>query len=218
MHTQASGLSGRTEFGRKPERGSHERADFDAVVDAARVGHLAFVVDGQPYVLPMGYGRDGDAIVFHGSTGARPFRLVAEGAPCCFTVTHLDGLVLARSAFNSSMNYRSAVLLGTCERIDDEDEKWRTLDVITEHLLPGRLPSLRPMTRKEVAATMVLRLPIVEFSVKSRVGAPGDADEDGDFPVWAGVVPMSMTFGAPIPAAELPAGITEPAYLADWIA
>lgn len=216
MPTPGSGLSARTRFGRKPERGSHDRADFDAVVDAARVGHLAYVVDGQPYVLPMGYGRDGDSIVFHGSTGARPFRLLAEGAPCCFTVTHLDGLVLARSAFNSSMNYRSAVLLGRCEPVEDEAEKWRTLDVITEHLLPGRLASLRPMTRKEVAATMVLRLPIVEYSVKSRIGDPGDDPEDVDFPVWAGVMPMHMAFGAPIPAPDLAPGVTEPSYLAQW--
>ncbi len=211
-----TGQTDRTRFGRKPDRGSHERADFDAVVDAARIGHLGFVVDGEPRVLPMAYGRDGDFIVFHGSTGARPFRLLAEGAPCCFTVTHLDGLVLARSAFDSSMNYRSAVLLGQCERIDDEAEKWRVLDVITDHLLPGRRPSLRPMQRKEVAATMVLRLPIVEFSVKSRTGGPGDEPEDIHFPVWAGVLPMQTTFGAPVPADDLDAGIAEPDYLRTW--
>ncbi|MHB0927994.1 MAG: pyridoxamine 5'-phosphate oxidase family protein [Candidatus Nanopelagicales bacterium] len=211
-----SGLSARTEFGRKPERGSHERSDFNAVVDAARVGHLGYVVDGRPYVLPVGFARDGEALVFHGSTGARPFRLLAEGAPCCFTVTHVDGLVLARSANDSSMNYRSAVVLGNCEAITEETEKWRILDVITDHLLPGRRASLRPMTRKEVAATLVLRLPIVEFSVKSRSGGPGDEGADIDFPVWSGVMPVVTSFGTPIPAANMDPAIPEPEYLRSW--
>ncbi len=211
-----SGLSPRTSFGRKPERGSHERADFDAVVDAALVGHLAYVVDGQPYVLPVGFARDGDALVFHGSSGARPFRLLATGAACCFTVTHVDGLVLARSANDSSMNYRSAVLVGSCLNVTDDDEKWRVLDVITDHLLPGRRPSLRPMTTKEVASTIVLRLPILEFSVKSRIGDPGDEGDDILFPVWSGVMPIVTAFGAPIPAGNLDPDIPEPDYLRTW--
>jgi len=211
-----SGLSERTSFGRKPERGSHERATFDAVVDAARVGHIAYVIDGQPYVLPVAYGRDGDDIVFHGSTGARPFRHLATGAACCFTVTHLDGLVLARSANDSSMNYRSAVLLGACENVTDEAEKVRILNVITDHLLPERRSSLRPMLKKEVAATLVLRLPITEFSVKSRSGGPKDEGDDVHWPVWAGVMPLSMQFGDPIPADDLDAGISTPALLGLW--
>ncbi len=214
--SQHSGLSPRTEFGRKPERGSHEREVFNEVVDAARVGHLGYVVDGQPYVLPLGFARDGEALVFHGSTGARPFRLLAQGAPCCFTVTHVDGLVLARSANDSSMNYRSAVVLGNCENVSDDAEKWRILDVITDHLLPGRRASLRPMTKKEVASTMVLRLPIVEFSVKSRSGDPGDEGADIDFPVWSGVMPVVTTFGTPIPAGNMDPTIPEPAYLRGW--
>ncbi len=211
-----SGLSLRTTFGRKPERGSHERAEFNAVVDAALVGHLAYVVDGQPYALPVAFARDGDALLFHGSSGARPFRLLADGAPCCFTVTHLDGLVLARSANDSSMNYRSAVVIGTCGQVTEPEEKARALDAITDHLLPGRRASLRPMTKKEVAATIVLRLPIVEFSVKSRSGDPGDEGDDIHYPVWSGVMPLSMRFGDPIAAANLDAGLDEPAYLRGW--
>lgn len=213
-----SGKTDRTAFGRKPERGSHDRAVFNETVDAARIGHIAYAIDGQPYVLPVAYGRDGNDIVFHGSTGARPFRHLANGAPCCFTVTHLDGLVLARSANDSSMNYRSAVLLGACENITDYDEKVRVLDVITDHLLPDRRASLRPMLKKEVVSTLVLRLSITEFSVKSRSGGPKDEGDDVHWPVWAGVMPMSITFGAPEPADDLDAGLTEPAYLGDWIA
>ena len=210
------GATARTAFGRKPDRGSHERADFDAVVDASRVGHLGYVVDGQPYVLPMAYGRDGDFLVFHGSTGARPFRLLAAGAPCCFTVTLLDGLVLARSANDSTMNYRSAVLLGSCEQVVDYDEKVRVLNVITDHLLPERRGSLRPMLKKEIAATTVLRLPIAEFSVKSRDGGPLDSGDDVHWPVWAGVMPISMQFGEPVPADDLDEGISVPAVLGLW--
>lgn len=211
-----SGRTDRTTFGRKPERGSHERAAFDATVDAARIGHIAYVIDGQPYVLPVAFGRDGDHIVFHGSTGARPFRHLAEGAPCCFTVTHLDGLVLARSANDSSMNYRSAVLLGRCENVTDYNEKVRVLNLITDHLLPERRSSLRPMLKKEVASTQVLRLPIAEFSVKSRSGGPKDEGDDVHWPVWAGVMPISMQFGEPIPADDLDSGISTPALLGLW--
>lgn len=211
-----SGLTERTTFGRKPERGSHDRATFDAVVDAARVGHIAYAIDGQPYALPVAFARDGDHIVFHGSTGARPFRHLAEGAPCCFTVTHLDGLVLARSANDSSMNYRSAVLLGACENVTEYDEKVRILNVITDHLLPERRSTLRPMLKKEVVSTLVLRMPIAEFSVKSRTGGPKDEGDDVHWPVWSGVMPITMQFGTPIPAEDLDEGITTPALLGLW--
>ena len=215
MSSDTSGLSPRTAFGRKPERGSHERAVFDAVVDAARIGHLAFVVDGLPHILPVAFGRDGDFLVFHGSSGSHPFRHLADGVPVAFSVTHLDGLVLARSANDSSMNYRSAIAYGTIEAVP-EDDKWRVLDVITDHLLPERRGSLRPMTKKEVAATIVLRLPIVEFSVKSRSGGPKDEGDDVHWPVWAGVMPVETRFGEPIPADDLDAGISVPALLRLW--
>lgn len=212
-----SGLSDRTKFGRKPERGTHERAAFDAVVDAARIGHLSYIDNGFPHILPVAFGRDGDTLVFHGSSGSRPFRIMAEGVRVAFCVTHLDGLVLARSANDSSMNYRSAIAYGTCEALDG-DEKWRVLDVITDHLLPGRRGSLRPMTNKEVASTIVLRLPIVEFSVKQRAGGPMDEGDDVHWPVWSGVLPVHTSFGEPVPAADLDPGIEVPALLHTWTA
>ena len=210
-----SGRSPRTEFGRKPDRGSHDRAAFNAVVDASRIAHLSFVIDGEPHILPVAFGRDGDDLVFHASTGSHPFRMLAEGARVAFCVTHLDGLVLARSANDSSMNYRSAIAYGECVAVAD-DEKWRVLDVITDHLIPERRDGLRPMTKKEVAATQVLRLPIVEFSVKSRAGGPMDEGDDVHWPVWSGVLPMRMTFGTPEPAADLDAGLDVPDYFDRW--
>ena len=212
-----SGKTERTSFGRKADRGTHEFDDACAVIDAARFGHVGFTLDGQPFVMPMAYGRDGNRIVFHGSTGSRAMRVLSAGATCCFTITHIDGLVLARSAFESSMNYRSTAVIGVCEPIEDADEKWRVLDVITDHLLPERRGALRPMTKKEVAATSVLALPIVEFSTKSRTGGPkGEEPEDVHWPVWAGVMPMSMAFGDPIPAEDLDAGIAVPGLLKVW--
>ena len=212
-----SGKTDRTGFGRKAERGSHELDEAFAVIDAARVGHVGFNVDGQPYVMPMAYARDGNRIVFHGSTGSRAMRVLSAGASCCFTITHLDGLVLARSAFESSMNYRSTAVLGECEVIEDADEKWRVLDVITDHLFPERRGALRPMMKKEVAATSVLALPIVEFSTKSRVGGPkGEEMEDVHWPVWAGTVPMQMSFGTPVDADDLDSGLAVPPLLSRW--
>lgn len=212
-----SGKTDRTSFGRKPDRGSHELEVAYAVIDAARVGHVGFNVDGQPYVMPMAYGRDGNRIVFHGSTGSRAMRVLSAGASCCFTITHLDGLVLARSAFESSMNYRSTAVLGVCEQIVDETEKWRVLDVITDHLFPERRGALRPMIKKEVAATTVLALPIVEFSSKSRLGGPkGEEVDDVHWPVWAGTLPIHLSFGAPVDADDLDAGINVPPLLGLW--
>lgn len=210
-----SGKTERTTLGRKAERGSHERDTVYAILDAARVGHLGYEVDGQPYVIPLAHARMGDTLVFHGSTGARIFRTLAEGLPVCYTVTHFDGLVLSRSAFESSMNYRSAMVLGRCTLIEDEESKWAALDVLTDHLFPGRRDSLRQMTKKEVAATAVLSLPIEEFSAKSRSGGPKDPD-DASFNVWAGVLPIHSTFGTPIDADDLLPGIAVPDYLTRW--
>ncbi len=211
-----SGLTDRTAFNRKIERGSHDREEAHAILDAARVGHLGYTLDGQPYVLPIAFGRDGEDILFHGSTGARSMRALAAGAACCFTVTHVDGLVLARSAFNSSMNFRSLMVLGTCDEITDPDAKWRALDAVTDHLFPERRRSLRPMTRKEVAATMVLRLPLTEFSIKARSGGPNDDGDDVLWPVWAGELPISTSFGAAVPAANLDERLSTPALLSLW--
>lgn len=210
-----SGKTQRTTLGRKADRGTHERDAVNAILDAARVGHLGYVVDGQPYVIPIAHARMGDKLVFHGSTGSRLFMTLADGGPVCYTVTHFDGLVLSRSAFESSMNYRSAVVLGSCTLVTQEDEKWAALDVLTDHLFPGRRDSLRPMTKKEVAATAVLALPIEEYSAKSRTGGPKDPD-DANWNVWAGTLPIHTTFGAPMDADDLTPGIAAPEYLGTW--
>ncbi len=210
-----TGKTDRTTLGRKADRGSHDREFVYEILDSSRVGHLGYVIDGQPYVIPIAHARMGDQLVFHGSTGARLFLNLGSGTPVCYTVTRFDGLVLSRSAFESSMNYRSAIVLGSCRLIEDEDEKWAALDVLTDHLFPGRRDSLRPMVKKEVAATAVLALPIEEFSAKSRTGGPNDPD-DKDFDVWAGTLPINTTFGTPIPAADLKPGLAPPAYLGAW--
>lgn len=193
-------MSERTRIRRLPEKTRTQRGDLDAILDAALVAHVGIVADGQPYVVPMGCARDGDRLLLHGSTGSRTMRLMAAGAPVCVTITHLDGLVLARSAFNSSMNYRSAMILGTAAPVDDELEALRML---TEHLLPGRWAHLRPPTRKELAATLVVALPLTEWSVKVSEGPPEDEPEDLEADVWAGVVPMEAVFGEPVPAPDL---------------
>ena len=210
-----TGQTDRTTLGRKADRGSHEREFVYDIIDAARIGHLGYVLDGQPYVMPLAHARMGDQLVFHGSTGARLFRALEDDVSVCYTVTHLDGLVLARSAFESSMNYRSAIVLGRCRLLTDEDEKWAALDALTDHLFPERRGSLRPMTKKEVAATAVLALPIEEFSAKSRTGGPKDPD-DQHWKVWAGVLPVETRFGEPIDADDLDEGISVPMLLRLW--
>ncbi len=214
---EPTGATDRTAFTRKPDRGSHEVAEARAVLAEALIGHVGTVdASGGPLVLPVAIALDPDAdrVLFHGSTGAGMFRRLAAGAPACLTVTHLDGLVIARSAFESSMNYRSVVVLGVCEVLDG-DAKHDALRVLTDHLTPGRWDAARPMRTSEVAATLVLALPLVEFSVKSRDGGPND-DEDADWPIWAGHVPVRMLAGEPIaapgsgqhPAPQVPASLT----------
>jgi len=196
-----TGRTDRTSFTRKPDRGSHDVVEARAVLAEALIGHVGTVDDsGGPVVLPVAIALDPDAdrVLFHGSTGAGMFRRLAAGAPACLAVTHLDGLVIARSAFESSMNYRSVVVLGVCEVLEG-DAKSAALRVLTDHLTPGRWDAARPMRTSEVAATLVLALPLVEFSVKSRDGGPND-DEDSDWPIWAGHVPVRMVAGEPIAA------------------
>lgn len=208
----------RTRVRRLPEKQVFSRAALNAILDACRVGHLATSDDaGQPYVLPVAYARDGERIIVHGSTGSRLFRSLAVGLPTCFTVTLLDGLVLARSAFESSMRYRSAMVFGTCTVISDDD-MLRALEVLTEHLMPGRWADLRPPLRKEIAATTLLALPIEEWSVKVSDGWPEDEPDDVELPIWAGVLPIQHSFGAPIVAPDVPTDVRPPEYLRHWSA
>lgn len=205
-----------TRLRRLPEQGSKDFSLACSIIDEARICHVGFVLDEQPYVIPMALARDGKQLLLHGSVASRLMKNLAAGLPCCVTVTHLDGLVLARSAFHSSMNYRSVMVFGRARAISDAEEKVRGLDVLTAHLLPGRLAELRPSTRKELNATRLLSLPIERFSVKTRSGPPDDPANERGVPVWAGVVPLSLQAGPPEPAPDMPAGIAAPAYLG-WL-
>lgn len=187
----------RTKVRRLAERGRYDRATVNEVIDEAYLAHVGFVVDGQPRVLPMTYGRDGDVLYLHGAVGNAMLRASA-GAEVCVTITLLDGLVLARSAFHHSMNYRSVVLLGIATKVEDEAEKRRAFDMVVEHVLPGRTDVARAANASELRSTLVLRLPIEEGSAKVRIGGPKDEPEDMGLPVWAGVVPLSLRPERPI--------------------
>lgn len=193
-------MTDRTRVRRLPEKARTDRAALDEVLDSALVAHVAIVDDGQPYVLPMACARDGDRLLVHGSTGSRLMRAMAAGAPICVTVTHLDGLVLARSAFNSSMQYRSAMILASARPVADQLEGLR---VLTEHLIPGRWDILRAPTAKELAATLVLEIPLTQWSVKISNSPPEDEPEDLDAAVWAGVIPLTVSRGRAVPAPDL---------------
>jgi uncharacterized protein len=206
----------RTTLRRHKERGSTDRADLYAVLDAGLICHLGVIAGGVPLVLPTAYGRDGDTLYLHGSSANGAFG-AAAGQQVCVTVTHMDGIVCARSVFNHSVNYRSAVVLGTATRVADEDERWQALRVITDHLVPGRWAAARQPTRKEMAATAVLSLPLAEASVKVRTGMPKDDPEDLGLDVWAGVLPMSVTWGGPQPDPLLGEEIPVPAHIRDAV-
>jgi nitroimidazol reductase NimA-like FMN-containing flavoprotein (pyridoxamine 5'-phosphate oxidase superfamily) len=192
----------RTRLHRLRERGRSERADLYAVLDAGLICHLGVIIDGSPVVLPTGYGRADDTLYLHGSSANRSL-LAADGHDVCVTVTHLDGMVCARSIFHHSMNYRSAVVFGTARLVRDDAEKLAALRAVTEQLIPGRWEHSRPPNRKELAATAALALPLDEASVKVRTGPPKDEPEDYQLDFWAGVVPAVLTFGPPEPDAEL---------------
>ena len=209
-------MTDRTTVRRLPEKQVRDRPVLDAVLDAGRVAHVAVRdQDGQPYVVPVAYARDGDWVLFHGSTASRLFRGLADGAPTCLTVTLLDGLVAARSVFESSMHYRSAMVLGTAAVLTGDD-KLRALQQVSEHLMPGRWADARQPNRKELAATLVLSLPLDEWSVKVSDSPPDDAAEDLDLPVWAGVLPLREVAGDPVPAPDLRGAPPLPAYVGDW--
>ena len=199
---------------RLADKASTDRAALDALLDTAVVGHVGLVAeDGTPVVIPTAIVRDGDRVLAHGSTGSRWMRRLAQGVPTALAVTSYDGLVVARSAFESSLRYRSAVLFGSCSPLSD-DEKERALDLITDTLIPGRVAEVRRPTRAEVAATLVLALPIDDWSLKVSAGWPEDEPEDVAGPAWAGVVPLHQTYDAPLPAPDLAPGIDVPPSVA----
>jgi nitroimidazol reductase NimA-like FMN-containing flavoprotein (pyridoxamine 5'-phosphate oxidase superfamily) len=194
---------------RLPEKASSDRADLDALLDTARIGHFAVVgEDGSPAVIPTMVVRDGDRILAHGSTGSRWMRRLASGVPTSLGVTAYDGVVVARSAFESSIRYRSAVVFGRCTPVTEDKERF--LDLVTEALIPGRSAEVRRPTKAELAATLVLGLPLDDWSLKISAGWPEDEDDDVAGPAWAGVVPVHESYAAPLAAPDLRDGIDVP--------
>jgi hypothetical protein len=202
----------RTRVVREPHRGVYDRDEAYRILDEGFLCHAGFVVDGQPFVIPTSYGRKDASLYIHGSAASRMLRQMKNGVPVCITVTLLDGLVLARSVFNHSMNYRSVVILGKATLVDDSQEKLAALRVLSEHILPGRWEDSRQPNQNELKATSVLRVPIDEFSAKVRTGPPIDDEEDYSFPTWAGVLPLETVVGKPIDDARLLAGTEVPEY------
>ena len=202
-----------TKFKREPKRGSHDFKLACEMLDAGKICHVGFTIDEQPYVVPMAYARMGTQLLIHGSVASRLVKNLASGLRCCVTVTHFDGLVYARSTFNSSMNYRSVMVFGVAKPIVDEDEKRRSVQTLVDHLMPGRRADVRKSTSKELNATSLLALPIETFSTKCRVGPPSDSKSDMDTKVWAGVVPLELREGEPIDAPDILPGVTQPDYL-----
>ncbi|MGV9566925.1 pyridoxamine 5'-phosphate oxidase family protein [Streptomyces sp. NPDC003480] len=202
---------------RSAERASYDRELVHAILDEGYVCHLGFVRDGAPVVLPTLYGRVGERLYVHGSTGSRPMRMSGAADPglaVCLTVTHVDGLVLARSAFHHSVNYRSVVVHGIAHQVTDPDERRTALDALVDHVVPGRSSDSRPANRKELAATAVIRLDLDEVSAKVRTGGVHDEPEDLALPYWAGVVPVRREYGAPQADAGLSPDVALPDYLA----
>jgi uncharacterized protein len=213
MSTPSLSPTPRTTPKRLPARGSHERAVIDAILDEALVCHLGFVHEGQPFVIPTLHGRVGDTVYVHGSAASRMLRTLDAGVPACLTVTLLDGLVLARSAFHHSVNYRSVVLLGTLRTVEDPERKREALRVFTDHVAPGRYAQVRPPTEQELKGTRVMEMAIEEGSAKLRGGPPGDDPEDLALEAWAGVIPLGLRAGEPIPSPDLRPGIAFPESL-----
>jgi len=215
--TAAYAPTERTVPTRGRKRASYDRALVHSILDEAYVCHLGFVRDGAPVVLPTLYGRVGERLYVHGSTGSRPLRMAGQtdpGLPVCLTVTHVDGLVLARSAFHHSINYRSVVVHGVAHQVTDPEELRTALDALVDHVVPGRAADSRPANAKELAATAVLRLDLEEVSAKVRTGGPNDEPEDMALPHWAGVVPLRKGYDTLIPSDDLDGSVQVPAYLA----
>lgn len=206
-------LSGRTELHRLPKRGSHETAAIHAILDAGFLAHVGFVANGQPFVIPTLFGRDCDRLYLHGSAASRMLKELGGGVPACVTVTLVDGLVLARSAFHHSMNYRSVMAFGTARAIEGAEAKTHALRVISDHLIAGRWEAVRAPYEKELKATAVLEFAIEEASAKVRTGPPLDDEEDYALPVWAGVLPLRLTAGEPVADPRLANGAEPPEHV-----
>ena len=205
--------TGRTQLRRLPDRGSHDPETVHAILDAAFLAHVGFSVNGQPFVIPTLYGREGDTLYLHGSAASRMLRELETGVVACVNVTLVDGFVLARSAFHHSMNYRSVVAFGKARKIDDPGRKTRALRVISEHLIAGRWNDVRAPSERELKATAVLEFSIEEASAKIRTGPPGDEEADYALPVWAGVLPLRVEPKAPVPDPRLADGVRVPEYV-----
>jgi uncharacterized protein len=208
-------ITERSKVRRLPARGSHELETIHAILDEGFLAHVGFNVDGQPFVIPTLYGRADDRLFLHGSAASRMLRQLETGVPACVTVTHVDGLVLARSAFHHSMNYRSVVAFGTARKLVDE-AKFEALRVITDHLIRGRWNDAREPNEKELKATTVLEFTIEEASAKVRTGGPVDDEEDYELNIWAGVLPLSLSPGTPLHDARMRPDATLPNYIANY--
>jgi nitroimidazol reductase NimA-like FMN-containing flavoprotein (pyridoxamine 5'-phosphate oxidase superfamily) len=206
--------SARTRVKRMPARGHYDRETVHAILDAGMICHVGYVVDGQPYVTPTAYWREGDRVYWHGSSASRMLRQVKGGIPVCFTVSLLDGIVLARSGFHHSLNYRAVMALGKAEAVEGEAAKLAALEAFSERLVPGRWRELRPATAQEVKATTILHMDLNEASAKLRSGPPGDEEADYALPIWAGVLPVRLMTGTPEPDPRLAPGTPVPANLA----
>ena len=206
----------RTQVKRLPKRGKYDADTVYKILDEAFVCHVGFAVDGQPFVIPTNFGRVGDTLYLHGSAASRMLRTLGQGIPVCVTVTLVDGLVLARSAFHHSVNYRSVVILGTAKLVEDPNEKMEALRLFTEHIMRGRWDEIRWPNEQEMKGTTVLALSLEEVSAKVRVGGPVDDEEDYSLPVWAGVLPLSQTTGAPVPDTRLNEGTPVPGYITNY--
>ena len=209
-------FTARTQLRRLPNRGSHDPSVVHNILDAGFLAHIGFHVEGQPFVIPTLFGRAGEKLYMHGSAASRMLGHLEAGVPACVSVTVVDGLVLARSAFHHSMNYRSVVAFGTARKIDDPQEKTIALRVISDHLIAGRWDDVRQPNEKELKATSVLEFSIEEASAKVRTGPPVDDEADYMLPIWAGVLPLKITAQPPIPDPRLDSGISAPRYVAQY--
>jgi len=214
--TRRAGPTSRTTVRRLPERARYDRETVESILDEGLVCHVGFVDEGQPFVVPSAYARWGDRLVIHGSAASRMVKALVAGAPACVTVTLLDGLVLARSGFHHSMNYRSVVVLGTATEVTDLGEKRRALDAIVEHVVPGRVASLRLPSEIEMRATRVVTLPLDEASAKIRTGPPKDDEADYALDLWAGELPLRLAPLEPVADPRLAAGTAPPQHVTGW--